>query len=559
MKNLIQFILFSLMSVSLLTLPISKAVAKDSMIEFVPAETPYFVHYKLNEYVTSFLPKEIPLSEETSEDFMTRLLQDLVRHYNSKNLKALGLNEVTEMEFMLYGLGLWPVATLTLDDSKKFTRWIAKLAKATKTKLTQNGRFLVLSSDRNPNVTLTLNFVKHWVNIAVVPQVYASQMLKILGDTQAFPSNLKNSGQIEAWKQEIKSGQSGLAFVSFEKLTQILLKRGKGFNRSFAWLDDRPTQLVPPSCVDDYLSLIQSFPYMIAGFHVVDSMHSEGQVLFKFSSALAQVTQNFTPKEAYKLKQKDELMSLSLGLNIKGIIDGIRTFVQARLEQPYTCPHLAQGMLAPEKLQMLSSQLMMIPPFIYDVQGISFSLNQVQPEPEAMAVIHAKNISSLLTILKSMVPQLANLVLPKVDAKPQVLSGLPLPPKLAVKAEMKADAFGLSIGSNQTNKLSALLASGAKKSNTLLYISYNMQRLFKLMSNSITSLQTFQQKSKEASYRIEVEQAKANGMPIPKKPSFKTAPNPLDFLGNIYSGQLVMKLGFNDQGLYMAVKQQSEK
>ena len=73
---------------------------------------------------------------------------------------------------------------------------------------------------------------------------------------------------------------------------------------------------------------------------------------------------------------------------------------------------------------------MMIPPFLYDIQGVSFVLDKLQPIPSGAAIISAKNVMNLINIGRSMKPELAELGLPAVNAGPQVLKPPPGKPAL---------------------------------------------------------------------------------------------------------------------------------
>lgn len=530
----------------------SQAHAQESFLDLVPAETPYFLDYKMVDQAIQMMPKTLPdmkmdltLIDSASEKLMILFMQDFMKHYNQKTLAQLGLKDIQDFHIGIYGLGIWPVLTLAVEKQGLFTRWFVKTSKKAGLKLSQEGRSLKLSLA--PEASLILSFVgKSWVTIALVPTELQKEMLPYLNGTKKPVNSIQDSGQITRWAKEISSAKEILMAVNVERIIKTLLGRGEGLNKSFAMVGDLISKAVPKSCVDDYLEFSKAIPYILGGFKM-SSKGFGGVSLFKFSPELAKVTQGFLAESSYELKADGHLINLSLALNLKAIVAGMQQFMQAKIEKPFTCPNLLRS-FNPQKLQMLLSQVMMVPPFAYDLIGVSVVVKEINPSPQAQVVINAKNVSNLLNIAKSFNPQFAQVKLPAVGAPPALLEGLPIPPNFKVMVQVYKNALGLSLGVGQSEDLQKTLKGKANLNPSLFKLSYNLGRFFKMFSNMIESTKKFKRKSQEAKYKMELEQAKLNGTKAPTPPKFDDDLDPIDMLQKSMSGMVSFKFNFDSRG-----------
>lgn len=537
---------------------LSKAQAKDTFLDLVPSETPYFVNYKLNSQLLSMVPKQLPKLEsrlsETAparKKLITLLLNDFISHYNEQKLAKLGLRNLKDFHIGIYGLGLWPVVNFTVKDQAQFTRWLVRNTKKAGIQVSKAGNSLKF--EVSSKFSLILSYVsKSWLNLALVPKLFTSDMLPYLKGVKKPKSNVVNSGKMASWAKEIEVSSDFLFWIDFENIIQTLLNHGQGLNKRFAWFDDQITRATPSSCINDYLELAKALPYSISGTDKSELSTIKAKSLQRFAPEVAEVTQTFSAQSAYTLTSEDHLIQLSFALNTKAIIEGLKKAFQAKVKKPFICPNLLKVGLGPQKLQMLNSQLMMVRPFIYDLIGLSVLVKSISP-PRAQLVINAKNVINLVGLAK-LNPRLAQIKLPDVGAPAETLHGLPIPPAYKIMAQLRQNTLGLSLGDGEAEDLKAVLDAKPSEQPAIFSISYNLDGIFKLLQEFIDNVQQMQRKVKEINYKHDLEQAKSNGTPLPSPPKFEDKPNPLDSLGAIMKGMLSLTLRFDARGLLFESK-----
>ena len=537
------------------------AQAEEHFLETVPAETSYLAYFELNQENAKLIPKTLPiLSEEEAmrgqsdgSKMLNLIMRDLMIHYRDHSLSSLGLPPLSQFTVGVYGLGLWPVLSLTIAKQATFTQWIAKTAKRAGLTPKVEGSALVFHiADSKQPAELVIAFSSpHRVNVSFMPTLFKDKMLPYLTGKQKPAVSMQRAKMFKSWAREAQLSPTNAMFISLERIAKTLLGRGIGVNKAFPWINNQVVDAVPKSCVKEYLEMISHAPLLIMGRDVNQSANQyTGRAVWKFSKTLAEVTKAFMKESAYIIPNEDSLFSFSLNIDLKAIITALQSFIQTRIQTPYTCPHLS-AISQPQKLQMFSSQMMMIPPFIFDVSGFSVSVSQLQPTPKGSVIINAKNIINLLNILKSMKPQASQIVIPKAGEGPQKLEGLPNPAPFDIMIELKKDALGLSVGPDHTQKVSTLLSSAPNAAPPLYAIQYNINLIIDSFKKYIQRVKETSKSATQAAYESQVELAKANGSepPPPPAPEEDSTPEFIQALTDINLGQSTMKMKFTAIGL----------
>jgi hypothetical protein len=541
---------------------VTEARAKKSFLDFVPAETPYLINYKIGESLAKFLPKKIkvPVEDEIMKDkdsgmrMSGLLFRDFIIHFKEDSLAELGLTKLKDLELGVHGLGIWPVLSLSVQSQSAFTKWIVKSAKKAGVKPQQDGKSLIIPTqfDSNFKSSIAISFIgSHWVNIAIIPTVFSKKMLPYLNGQVSPKTSMAASKQLLTWAKEVDGSEQHLSFIGFKRIAKTLLGRGEGLNNQFSWIDDSITKSISEPCMDEYIEVLNAMPYLVSGLQEGDQSGSyEGKTLLKLSNTVAKVAQSFMPKSLYLGSLDGSLGSVSFGLNIRKAIEGVQSLLQYRIQNPFTCHHLIKVGLDPQKLQMMSSQLMMIPPFIYDVYGISINAYNIdKKEPKGTVILSAKNVVNLLNIAKSMNPSFAKIKIPKVGTGPQKLEGVPAPPSINLMIQLEKNALGLSIGAEQTKELSTILKTDGETNPSFYRMSYDlgliMDKFYSYLKASKAAVQT----AEKQRYKTQVELAKAEGTEPPPPPKFDDDEEQMEMLQNMNFGLVKFAVYFTKEGL----------
>jgi hypothetical protein len=541
---------------------VTEARAEESFLDFVPAETPYLINYKIGESLVKFLPKKIkvPAEDEIMKDkdagmrLSGLLFRDLIIHFKEGSLTKLGLTKLKDLELGVHGLGIWPVLSLSVQSQSALTKWIVKSAKKAGVKPQQDGKSLIIPTqfDANFKSSIAISFIgSHWVNIAIIPTVFSKKMLPYLNGKASPKTSMATSKQLSTWAKEVGGSEQQLSFIGFKRILQTLLGRGEGLNNQFSWIDDSITKSISEPCMDEYIEVLSTMPYLVSALKEGDPSGSyEGKTLLKLSNTVAKVAQSFMPKSMYLGSQSGTIGSLSFGLNIRKAIEGVQALLQYRIQNPFKCHHLIKVGLDPQKLQMMSSQLMMIPPFIYDVHGISINAYNIDKnEPKASVILSAKNVVNLLNIAKSMNPSFAQIQIPKVGAGPQKLEGIPTPPNINLMIQLEKNALGLSIGAEQTKKLSTILKTDGDTNPGFYKMSYDLGQIMDKFYGYLKASKAAVKTAEKQRYKTQVELAKAEGTEPPPPPKVDDNEGQMEMLQNMNFGLVQFTVYFTKEGL----------
>ena len=542
----------------------SRADAKNSFLEFVPAETPYLASLEMDDHVKQWMSKDFPILDEAeilmdpnrASRMLGLLAKDLLTHLGDDTTPSLGLPNVTNMKVGLHGLGIWPVLSFALSNQVEFTKWIARSAKKAGLSAQRAGKALVFAIEGSSDLpsAIVVSFPRpNWVSVAFVPDAHRDGMLPYLTGEKSPKVSMERAKMFASWTKEAELSSSYSIYFGIDRFVKSLLGQGLGLNKRFHWINDQLVQSVPPSCIPEYLEIVSAAPYLLAGqARQQPADQFNGKMVWRFSEQVAKVTQSFAAEESYVTPSTDGLVSFSLSMNIKAIIQGIQSFLQYRIQNPYTCPHLAKLGANPQELQMASSKLMLTPPFLFDLRGVSGTLTDIGSVPSGMAAISSKNMMTLIMVAKSMMnPQAAQIKFPPVDGGPQKLEGLPLPPAVEVTAEMKKDALGLSIGSAHIQKVSELLKSEPRKDPPFFEVIYDVSKLLDAAEEYRNMAIQAQKQAQAAQYAREVEMAKARGEEPPPFQGVEEEANPIQMLRDMKMGQLSYSTEFTGLGLEM--------
>lgn len=556
--------LLLLLSLTFVSTYASLATAREHFLDTVPEETPYLVYYEMtDDGFTQFSDtwRKIPLPSDDeilsrsvgAERLISLCMTDLLRAYQTGQVDQLGLPPWSEMKVGAYGLGFWPVVSLAVRDQKRAMKWIVKKAKQAGMKLTQKGNQLQISDKQHVPVKLWVTpRGADWMNIALVPQRDADLFLSYVSGVKKPEVSAMASNTLSKLIKRSGIRQDKLVWLlNTRSLLQTLFDRGEGINRHFSLIGDAPLKATAKSCFDEYLQLADTIPFMAFGLTQTPQDRLGLKLFFAFSEQISKVTRTFNSASYYDLPSDQAQVYASSGINLRGIMDGLQQLLQHLLQSPFTCPQLA-NMAPKEQLQKVSSQLMMFPPFLYDLQGVSVSLDKISPQPRGGLLISAKNIVNLLNIAQGLKPELAQLGLPAVGAGPKLLKAPPgkSPIPFKIYVDLKSDALGVSMGSESVDVVSKAISAQPSGAPALITVSYDTSVLLGPIKQYLRRVHEVQRKVEEERHASEVELAKREGRAPP--PALK-ASDDLDldktFEGYQRLSRVTVSVQFTDRGL----------
>lgn len=500
--------------------PHASVEARD-LLEVIPAETSYMFRFQGSKHAPTleesgldlnfFLEvlRSMPVSPDPHAQFFKGAFEELLKLYQEGKISEVGLR-FDDIQVGIYGVGLWPVASVSLSDSTLFKKWLFKRLDEGNIKLTSwrdRADTYDLNCDPKGKLTCLFSLSDGRLSAGFTLNPYAAQFADLMTGVKRPQESLKQSNFVTALAQNANASTHTASFVSFQRVVKTLLDQGSGLNKSLLPQKLNLASQLQPECVEEYLSIVGLMPDIYLGqeeYQVGQPMTSK--VLWRFKGGLADASATLSAQDLYRVSDARSLFSLGFSMNIPMLIQAVQKLMQGMIQSPYTCPHLSQGPLASEKLQQGLMVTQMVPPFARNLRGVSFSLLGVQlnqgkpPQADALVIITSAQAPMLLQFLKGAGKEFKDFVVPKVGAPASPLEGLKLPPPLqGLKIKLTQDAIGVALGERAVKELEVALKTPNAGAQPTLRVHYRMSDLLALIKQG---LQMFNPKADQAALNM---------------------------------------------------------
>ena len=259
---------------------INAPIYAQDMLSLVPAETSYVVRIQqsnlppmdpsaravFNSPIWAQVTQAIQSSPDQGVRFLGGLGLDLVKGLQGGDISQLGIDS-SDFDIGIYGLGIWPVATLKLSNRTLFERWVKSAAEQNNIPFTQsptNSRVYHLCKDSK--VSCLMVFADHRVNLSVFMKRYEAQILPYLTGERRPAKSIKTARILDAMAQNASAPKHQVAWFSIIRLAKIFLGLEKG---------ELTKALLPPQmncgarltkvCVNEYVQILSQVPDVYLG------------------------------------------------------------------------------------------------------------------------------------------------------------------------------------------------------------------------------------------------------------------------------------------------------
>lgn len=475
----------------------------------IPAETIYAAEIHLSEFlwIAPLFSTEImgaslndfQKSEDPLELFLSNAFDEIFKRSHDGTLSELGINPKSTV-LSVYGIGIWPVLSLQLEDSSRFQAWLFDHLgrQGLQPKSVSEGQIYSFRCDPSEEVSCRIAFDhgQNRLKLALILSDKENVFTPYLLGKESLSGSLQSSGELDGLKAKYESDGKSFALFNQKRLVQTLTGKLIGLNADLLPLElKRLSSQLPPSCEQEYIQLIDLIPYTFLGYHQTLT-EKRFRFVLPLNGALSRLHELST-SEAYSSQQLGELMHFNMAFNFQGLIQLITDLNQYLTSQPFRCPHLQRGQLN-EVVAHLTGQLSMVPPLFSGIRGFSFALKNIEippmqkestresPSIDAALLISATQAPMLLQMLKGFVPQFAQATFPTVDGPASPIQGLELPPTAPPHTMMiKSDGIGLGIGEQSVSTLPSLMTKEPRSAAPLFYLSYNFSRFMAMLMEMV--------------------------------------------------------------------------
>ena len=431
---------------------------------------------------------------EKSPDPMGRLVGSFFRDIFKLNAEGkfntIGLDPAT-MVIGGYGLGLWPVVSITTTNQEVFRDWLfGYITKAGINLTPWQGKDGVydLNCDHQNIFACVIAFDGHRMNTSVMPKIFAEEMIGYLNGTKRPTKSIRDSKVLLAMAQNAGAGSHNQTWISLLRITQTLLGQGQGLNKKLLIPLLDMSKRLPPECIKEYLSIVGAMPDIYMGQDKYQpGKPLENRGLWRFTGKAKEVAGTLTASDLYTPPTDQSLISFMFTVNVPAWLTAAQNLMQSMVQTPYQCPQLSQGPFEPQKLQQALMMTQFVPPFARGIKGISASLLDFKmspqgiPDVDAMVILTADQAPMLMNLIKSN-PQFKDFEIPQTDAPASTIRGIPLPPPAqGIKIKVTQNGIGLAMGTKAIQLLEERMKSVTPGAAPMLQINYQVSAILKLV------------------------------------------------------------------------------
>lgn len=382
----------------------------------------------------------------------------------------------------VYGIGLAPVARLTLADPAAFLAAIARIehgAGEAFTALAVDGVDAGWRIDLpdSPIQGVVAVIGNHLV-LTAAPLDDAAATRVMLGLDRPARS-LADSGDLQALNRAEGFTAFGSGYLDSSRLLAQFRAPATALERAFLQPLDIEKPALPAECEADTALIAQSFPRLVGGYTRLDDRHMDGVARMLTSAPIAEDLMSLRAPLPGLAASDQALVTFGVGFKLSALAPLGRKLAAAVAAEPWTCPALSglndavatlrEGLANPALAMagpMANSVLLALDEFEVDIEQAKFE------KLSGRLVLGADNPAVLIGALAMVAPQVAALNL-KPGEPPQrlQLDLLKTVIDAPLHAAMGEHALALAIGDGAEASLPAYLKTDAAEQ-PLLHVAY---------------------------------------------------------------------------------------
>ncbi len=393
--------------------------------------------------------------------------------------------------FAFYGLGLVPVARITLADPAAFQALMGRMQESSGETLPPVMLAGVTAGWRialpEVPVEAVLAIIDSQLILTVAPTENEAALRTLLGLDRPQHS-LADSGALQTLNHSEGFTAWGSGFVDTAQLFAQFRTPATPLEAAFLTLLESEKPMLPASCDADVARFVQAFPRLVAGSTRMDAKHMDTLIRIETSPDLAQQLLTLRTPMPGLTGTKDAVASLGIALKVSALSDLGNQWGSATAAAPWTCPALEwiNEAAAQTRMRLNNATLHMagalFNSLLVVLDRFHFDLATQRPSDlVARLVISSDNPTNLIATARSFVPQLASLTL-EPGAPPQsVPAGLLMDViKQPAFVAMDTGTLALAIGEGQDARLPDYLHANSDTS-PLFIVSYRSELMAEMV------------------------------------------------------------------------------
>lgn len=489
----------------------------DSVLRFVPAETPYLfttgrplpddvldkLEPKLDDMLKAYqvVFREVFRSalaknaEDMSTEEMQRLsavVDELASLFSVQGLRDAGIERGSQAA--VFSHGLLPVARLEVSDADLFDAAISRIEEAAGESMSvaelDGESYRYVGDDEG---RLIIGVFDDSAVFTLVPAAMPEKTLKtVLGKT--LPSrSIADTDTLADILETYDYSDYYIGFVDARRIASIIIDQPDDLDIAMFDEDDSDETEISPICKAEIMQIVDIAPRLVFGYNEIDADKMRGSMVVELRPDLAQELSGIAALVPGLGTDPGGLVSLGVSFNLLAL----REFYEARLDameaDPYECEYFADLQAGVAKGREALNQP--LPPVVYAFRGFNavvddigdFDMASAQPptDIDASILLALEDAQTMVAMGAMFSPELASLDL-QPDGKPVMLD-LPQMQALGqiVYAAMHENAVALSVGADAESRVSNVLNAASAQPPPMFSMTMDAGRYYALIAEAM--------------------------------------------------------------------------
>lgn len=372
--------------------------------------------------------------------------------------EALGLSH--DARLVLYGLSVWPVVRLEIQDEARVRQLLSRIVKAGSAELQPRsvGRAMIyLISEKK--ITYVFGIVGHELVGALIPTVLLDKALPRIIGAEPVAHSLRDAQVLPSLIARHHFMSTSLAFLDLRRVFEAISGHGKG---QFDDLDTLFVGLIPATCQDDLTRIADALPRAAFGYYhlddngfdaavVLETQHGIADGLVKLSAPLPPIPSSPAP-----------MFGLGAAVDVDAAFAWLKTTAGALRSHPFRCDALSK---LNESVDELASKLdQPLPPDVQGLRGLQLVVDDatvLPPSGTGYVLVEGAHIADEIRKVVAKVPQLATLQVATTGAPIELpLARMGVPPSFAsAHFAMRPTRAVITVGPDSAIRASTLASA----------------------------------------------------------------------------------------------------
>lgn len=460
----------------------------------VPADTPYLfawleapseaVRTRLMANADAFVvPKleeaaAIPLDQRIEMPSYRRALLGIMdaMHGTNPALYWENLGFKHNGQWIMYGLGVWPVLRVEVADANKLRAILADAVKTLNMPIVEQKQldgmpYWVASKDGLSGIA---SVTDHDAVVALVPTASLADSLPMVLGTKPVVHSLRDSGEIAKITESHHLTRHLIAYIDSHRVVDALERK-----------DALATTSVfsAPACHADYERIADAVPRLVFGYEKLDVNGFLGSFVADLAPDIAKRMAAMHTAMPAPPDISHAMLSIVVAADFDTAIANARTWMQALVDHPFQCPVLAESKSVFE--MGLEAANKSIPSELHGLHGGEIVIDDATEKPPSgsgYVVVSGDQVAMTLSQWLQKIPGLGGMnVAPDGQPVELPVAMLGIDGLRSAHLAMHTGRVAIAVGDRSKTEVSTALASPNAAHSPLAILTWDIAKFMKQM------------------------------------------------------------------------------